>query len=119
MKLLNFVPVLVLLITATAVMATHVPQATIQPNQWSVNTVSDVTLNVENSVGDSIVMVELSVPEKDQVPLYTIKEISTPAGWTYDTTVRYGQSLPYKVVSDNHKTLVPSYNDSIHTQALN
>ena len=98
MKLLNFVPVLVLLITATAVMATHVPQATIQPNQWSVNTVSDVTLNVANSVGDSIVMVELSVPEKDQVPLYSIKEISTPAGWTYQVTTRLGQSQPYKVV---------------------
>ena len=97
MKVLKIVPVLVLLIAATAVMATHVPQVSIQPNSWSINSESSVTLNVENSVGDNIVMVELSVPEKDQVPLYAIKEVSTPAGWTYDITTRVGQSGPYKI----------------------
>jgi hypothetical protein len=97
MKLVNFVPVLVLLIAATAVMAAHVPQASIQPSEWPVNAVKDVTLNIVNSAGSNIVMVELSVPERDQNPLYTMQEISTPAGWTYQTTVRIGQSQPYKV----------------------
>ena len=98
MKLLNLVPVLlVLVISVTAVMATHVPQVSLQPNEWASNTVSDVSLKVANSVGDDIVVVELSVPESDSAPLYAITEISTPAGWTYDTRVRVGQSAPYKV----------------------
>lgn len=97
MKLMKFVPVfLVLVFSVTAVMATHTPNVYLQPSEMTAGTVNDVSLNVMNSVGDSIVMVELSVPERDMVPLYVIKEIVTPEGWTFKTTARVGQT-PYKV----------------------
>lgn len=98
MKLAKIVPLLVLLVlSVTAVMATHVPQVSLQGTQWSANTENDVTLSVANSVGDNIVMVELSVPEKSMVPLYKIMEVSTPQGWTYELRERVGQAYPYKV----------------------
>jgi len=97
MKLVKLLPVLVLLIlSVTAVMATHTPNVSLQPSEWAAGTISDVSLNVMNSVGDNIVIVELSVPERDMVPLYMIKEITTPEEWTFKTTARVGQT-PYKV----------------------
>ena len=96
MKLLKLLPVFVLLVlSVTTVIATHVPQVSLQSTDWSANTETDVSFNVANS-GDPIVKVELSVPEANLVPLYKVLEVSTPEGWTYDTTSRVGQT-PYKV----------------------
>jgi hypothetical protein len=99
MKLLKIVPILALLIlSVTVVMAAHTTEVSIQPNQWTANMIKDVSLNVKNTGGDNIIMVELSVPETtDGTPIYTITEISEPSGWKADMKIKVATKLPYKI----------------------
>jgi uncharacterized protein YcnI/uncharacterized cupredoxin-like copper-binding protein len=98
MKLLKIVPILALLVlSATVVMASHTAEVSLQPNQWTANMIKDVSLNVKNTGGDNIIMVELSVPETtDGTPIYSITEYSEPSGWKAETRIKVGQS-PYKI----------------------
>jgi len=92
------IAILAFFLTMTLVRATHTSSITMNPNAWAASTDADVSLTVNNQNGDNIVKLELSVPETgDQKPIYLIKDISTPAGWTYSTTNRINQSSPYKI----------------------
>jgi hypothetical protein len=100
MKTAKIIPIaiLCLLISVTIVSATHTSTVSMIPSSWSMNTDKSVLITVANANGDSITMVELTVPEtSNQVPIYTIKDISTPQGWTYSLTRRTDQIYPYKI----------------------
>ncbi|MBN2202751.1 MAG: hypothetical protein JW700_01000 [Candidatus Aenigmarchaeota archaeon] len=98
MKLAKLVPVIMLLVlSVTAVMATHSTQTSFQPSEWSMGTEQDVTFGVVNGGGDNIVRVELTVPERNQIPLYKLLEFTTPQGWKYAYTTKDGNT-PYKVI---------------------
>jgi hypothetical protein len=101
MKLTTILPlaILALVITATMARAEHTPQVLLNPSEWTAQTDKDVSLSVKNVNGDSIVKVELTVPETaDQKPIYKILEIGNPAGWTYSTRTRQGSDQPYKII---------------------
>lgn len=81
------IAILCLMISATLVSATHTSSVTITPNMWAKNTIKSVSVVVTNTNGDSITKVELNVPkDTNQVPIYTVGDITTPQGWTYTTT---------------------------------
>jgi len=91
------VAILVFFLTMTLVKATHTSEISIKPSDWSASTDADVSLTLNNKDGNNIVKLELSIPETgDQKPVYLIKEISWPAGWTYEPRARIGQ-YPYKI----------------------
>lgn len=99
MKLAKFAPiVLILILSVTAAMASHLASVTISPSEIPMGMVEGISLNVENTGMDSIVMVELVIPEVDQKPLYSVYDITTPQGWTFSTTRRTTQSYPYKII---------------------
>lgn len=94
-----FSAILITLVSMTLVIASHVPDISMSPTQWSADADSDVSLMVSNNGADPIKQVELVIPETaGGIPLYTVKEISEPSGWEYETTVKYGQALPYKII---------------------
>ncbi len=85
------------LITVTLVLASHEADISMTPSEWACGTDADITLKVTNLDGSNIVKIEVLVPESDNIPLYKIKEISSPAGWTYQIRSRIGQAYPYKI----------------------
>jgi len=100
MKLAKIMPIaiLCLMISVTIVSASHTSSIKITPNSWTKNTEKTFSLTVTNTEGDPITKVELTVPETtDQIPLYVIKEISEPSGWTFSKTKRTDQIYPYKI----------------------
>jgi len=100
MKLAKIMPIaiLCLIISVTIVSASHTSSVIFTPNSWTKNTEKTVSLTVTNANGDTITKVELMVPETaEQVPLYIIKEITTPSGWNYSLTGRTSQIYPYKI----------------------
>jgi hypothetical protein len=100
MKIAKIIPIaiLCLIISVTIVSATHTSSVTITPSGWTKSTEKAVSLTVTNTNGDSITKVELTVPEtSDQVPIYSIKETTTPSVCTDTYTKRTGQFYPYKI----------------------
>ncbi len=61
-----------------------------EPNQF--------TLSVSNAAGDNINQIELIIPQRDGVPSYSIKELGTPAGWTYETRFTVNSPSPFKII---------------------
>jgi len=99
MKIAKIMPIAIifLIVSVTIVSATHTSSVTMTPSSWAKGTDKSVSLIVTNTNGDSIIKVELLVPEtSDQVPLYIIKDVTTPGGWNYSLTTRPGQT-PYKI----------------------
>jgi uncharacterized cupredoxin-like copper-binding protein len=89
MKMAKIIPIaiLCLMVSATLVSATHTSSVTITPNTWAKNTDKSVSIVVTNTNGDSITKVELNVPkDTNQVPIYTVGDITRPEGWTYQVT---------------------------------
>jgi len=100
MKLMKLIPITIiaLVLAATMVSATHIPQVLLNPSEWPANAEKDAYLTVKSSSGDNIVKVELIFPEtSDGKPIYTLTAVSEPSGWISSTTKRYGQSNPYKI----------------------
>jgi len=100
MKFVNILTIAIIafFLTITLVKASHIAETSINPSDWTANTDADVSLAVNNKDGDNIVKFELLIPEtSDQKPIYLIKDITTPAGWTYKTTKRTEQAYPYKI----------------------
>lgn len=91
------VAILILILSVTLVSAGHVADVSLSPSEWAANMDKDVSLTVKNTNGDSIIKVELQIPESNQAPLYIIKEIGEPSGWKYETRTRDGQLKPYKM----------------------
>ena len=58
----------------------------------------EFSLSVKNLAGDNVNKVELVVPQKDNTPLYLIKELGNPAGWTYETRYSVGAPAPFRVI---------------------
>jgi uncharacterized protein YcnI len=93
-----FSAILITLVSMNLVIASHAPSLSMTPSQWATSTDSDVSLMVSNGGADGITEVELVIPESSMgVPLYMLKEVSKPAGWTYETAEKYEQDLPYKI----------------------
>jgi uncharacterized membrane protein len=93
-----FSAILITLLSLNLVIALHTPVISMSPAQWAAGADQDVSLIVKNEGADGIKIVELLVPEKDSTPVYLVKEITNPAGWTYKFTTRIGQTYPYKVI---------------------
>ncbi len=58
----------------------------------------EFSLSVKNLAGDNVNKVELVIPQKDNVPLYMVKEIGNPAGWTYETRYAVGAPAPFRMI---------------------
>lgn len=58
----------------------------------------EFSLSVKNLGGDNVNRVEMIVPQRDNLPLYSIREIGNPAGWTYEARYAIGASSPFKIV---------------------
>jgi len=88
MKTAKIIPIAILfLITVTIVSASHTSSISMTPDTWAKNTEKTVSISVTNNGPDNIVKVELLVPkDSNNVPIYSIREITTPQGWTYTTT---------------------------------
>ncbi|MFH1473640.1 MAG: hypothetical protein ABIE55_01980 [Candidatus Aenigmatarchaeota archaeon] len=98
MKLAKFAPIVLLLIlSVTAVMASHAATVTINPSEIPMGMMEEISLNVKNTGTDGIVTVQLVIPEVDQKPVYSVQDITTPQGWTYKITTRTGQMYPYRI----------------------
>jgi hypothetical protein len=96
MKMAKIIPIaiLCLMVSATLVSAIHTSTITITPNTWTKNTEKSVSIMVTNANGDSITKVELSVPQDtNQIPIYIVKDVTTPGGWNYSYTQKPGQSI--------------------------
>ena len=79
MKLAKFAPIaLILVLSVTAVMASHAASVTISPVEIAMGAMEDVSLNVKNNGMDNIVTVEIEIPEVDQKPVYSVYYITTP-----------------------------------------
>jgi hypothetical protein len=85
------------LITTTLALALHTVEISMKPGEWATGTDADVSLNIQNLGEDSIVKIDVLIPESDNEPIYKIKEISNPAGWTYKIRSRIGQAYPYRI----------------------
>lgn len=85
-----------------AILSSSVFAAVVQVNLAPTETVpgkdTEFSLSVNNLAGDNVNKIELSVPQKDSMPLYMIKEIGNPAGWTYESRYAVGASSPFKVI---------------------
>ena len=98
MKLAKFAPIaLILVLSVTAVMASHAASVTISPVEIAMGAMEDVSLNVKNNGMDNIVTVEIEIPEVDQKPVYSVYYITTPQGWTYTSIARPGMA-PSKII---------------------
>lgn len=75
-----------------------VVEVSLQPLQTLPDKSVEFSLSVKNLAGDNINKVELVVPQKDITPLYIIKEIGNPAGWTYESRYSVGAPAPFKII---------------------
>ena len=75
-----------------------VVEVSLMPLQTSPDKSVEFSLSVRNLAGDNVNKVELVVPQKDSTPLYLIKEIGNPAGWTYETRYSVGAPAPFKII---------------------
>jgi len=81
----------------TSVLAAVV-EVSLQPLQTLPDKSIEFSLSVKNLGGDNVNKVELVVPQKDSAPLYLIKEIGNPAGWTYETRYTLGAPAPFRII---------------------
>ncbi len=75
-----------------------VVEVNLAPLQTSPDKAIEFSLSVKDLAGDNINKVELTVPQKDNIPLYLIKEIGNPAGWTYESRYAVGAPAPFKII---------------------
>jgi hypothetical protein len=98
MKLVKFAPIaLLLVLSVTAVMASHTATVSISPTEIPAEVVRDISLKIMNSGMDNIVMVELVIPESDQKPIFLVEDVITPQGWTYSYATRLSLD-PYRII---------------------
>lgn len=88
--------ILVILMSSLA-LATHIPQISLTPSELEASTDTEMKLKVVNEQGDNIVKVSVLIPENEGGPYFKIKEIASPAGWTYQVRYKLGQTYPYKI----------------------
>ncbi|MBI1978672.1 MAG: hypothetical protein HYS62_01260 [Candidatus Aenigmarchaeota archaeon] len=75
-----------------------VVEVSLVPLQTSPDKSVEFSLSVGNLAGDNINKVELIVPQDGIIPLYLIKEIGSPAGWTYETRYSVGAPAPFRII---------------------
>ncbi|KAF0138316.1 MAG: hypothetical protein FD122_3818, partial [Stygiobacter sp.] len=75
-----------------------VVEVSLIPLQTSPDKSVEFSLSVKNLAGDNVNKVELIVPQKDSTPLYLIKEIGNPAGWTYESRYSVGAPSPFRII---------------------
>jgi hypothetical protein len=86
---LTTIAILCLTISVTLAMAAHTSSVTLSPNSWASSTDKSVSVTVANNGPDSIVQIELTVPQDlNKNPLYVLNAqgVTTPQGWTYAIT---------------------------------
>lgn len=84
-------------ILVSSVLASVV-EVSLMPLQTSPDKSVEFSLSVKNLAGDNVNKVELVVPQKDSTPLYLIKEIGNPAGWTYESRYSVGAPAPFRII---------------------
>lgn len=81
------------------VSALHTPTVSITPFETTTNTDTEFEVLVTNQAGDNINTFELLIPEtRNEKPYYLIKEIGSPAGWTYAVRYKLDEIHPYKII---------------------
>lgn len=75
-----------------------VVEVSLQPVQTAPDKATEFSLSVKNLGGDNVNKVELVAPQEDSVPLYLIKEIGNPAGWTYELRYSVGAPAPFRII---------------------
>lgn len=75
-----------------------VVEVSLQPVQTAPDKATEFSLSIKNLGGDNVNKVELVVPQQDSVPLYLIKEIGNPAGWTYESRYSVGAPAPFRII---------------------
>ncbi len=86
---------MILLVSATLA---AVVEVSLTPLQTSPDKSVEFSLSVKNLAGDNVNKVELVVPQRDNTPLYLIKEIGNPAGWTYESRHAVGAPSPFRII---------------------
>lgn len=87
----------VIMITTSAVNATHVASVSISPSEVQAGAEIEFKVLVQNAGGDNINYFEVSLPMNGDVPYYIVKEAAEPAGWDLNTIYKVGSSYPYKI----------------------
>lgn len=75
-----------------------VTEVKLQPLQTLPDKSVEFSLSVSNLAGDNVNKVEITAPQKDSIPLYMIREIGNPAGWTYEARYSVGGPAPFKII---------------------
>ena len=75
-----------------------VVEVSLMPVQTAPDKAIEFSLSLKNLGGDNVNKVELVVPQEDSVPLYLIKEIGNPAGWTYESRYSVGAPAPFRII---------------------
>ncbi len=91
------ISILAVFLIVSQALATHSSSVSISPTESMISTDIEFKLKVSNQAGDSITSVELQLPEPDGDPYYLIKDVASPAGWTYVLRNKIDSSYPYKI----------------------
>jgi len=89
---------LISMILVVSMTLAAVVEVSLIPLQTSPDKSVEFSLSVKNLAGDNVNKIELVVPQKDNVPLYLIREIGNPAGWTYETRYAVGAPSPFRII---------------------
>jgi hypothetical protein len=92
--------ILCIAISATLILAANTATVTISPNTWTKSTAKSVSISVTNNGPDTITNIELTVPESNLVPLYSIDDVTTPSVCMQSATKRTNQNYPYRIIWD-------------------
>jgi len=89
--------IIFLLLMPLIATAFHTPEVSISPNKSMVSQEEEMSLKIINKIGDDINRVSLIIPNDEDGPLFKLKEITSPAGWTYLVRYKVGAAYPYKI----------------------
>ncbi len=80
-----------------SVMAFHAPDVSISPQESMISQEKEMNLKVMNEQGDDINKITLVIPNNEDGPLFHLKEVTSPAGWTYQVRYKVEATYPYKI----------------------
>ncbi len=73
-------------------------QVSINPTKTSPETFTWFAIAVKNSGSDGITSFQVTVPQQNNAPTFSIKELSDPQGWTHELRYGISQSYPFMVI---------------------
>ncbi|MBI2543287.1 MAG: hypothetical protein HYW24_03815 [Candidatus Aenigmarchaeota archaeon] len=97
----SFIPAFFVFVLFTSFVLSASVDVKLAPVQTLPNQNVEFSLSVANLAGDNVKRVEITVPQNDNTPLYLIKELGNPSGWTYETRYTIGAPAPYRVIWSN------------------